>query len=122
MSFNFIPSREVEVPEIHYENELVLQKNRYDGFYGSPLEHYLSHVWKVQHVVIVGTVSNICVAHTAGSAGLRWFNIVIPSDGISAFTEFDQAMTLRQVTSLYAGKIVRSTDDVSFRQVIEVDS
>jgi nicotinamidase-related amidase len=101
MSFNFIPSREVEVPEIHYENELVLQKNRYDGFYGSPLEHYLSHVWKVQHVVIVGTVSNICVAHTA---------------------EFDQAMTLRQVTSLYAGKIVRSTDDVSFRQVIEVDS
>jgi nicotinamidase-related amidase len=96
------------------EDNMVFEKNRYDGFYQTPLEHYLSHVWGIKNLVIVGTVSNICVAHTAGSAGLRWYNLIVPADGISALTEFDQAMALRQVTSLYAGKNVKSCGDVSF--------
>ena len=94
--------------------EMVFEKNRYDGFYETQLEHYLSHVWGIKNLVIVGTVSNICVLHTAASAGLRWYNLVIPAYGISALTEFDQAMTLRQVSFLYAGKIVKSCDDISF--------
>jgi nicotinamidase-related amidase len=96
------------------DGEMVFEKNRYDGFYETQLEHYLSHVWGIKNLVIVGTVSNICVLHTAASAGLRWYNLVIPADGISALTEFDQAMTLRQVSFLYAGKIVKSCDDFSF--------
>jgi len=96
------------------ENEMVFEKNRYDGFYETQLEHYLSHVWGITNLVIVGTVSSICVLHTAASAGLRWYNLVVPADGISALTEFDQAMTLRQVSTLYTGKIVKSCEDVSF--------
>lgn len=96
------------------EGEMVFEKNRYDGFYETQLEHYLSHVWEIKNLVIVGTVSNICVLHTAASAGLRWYNLVIPADGISALTEFDQAMTLRQVSTLYTGKIVKSCNDISF--------
>ena len=96
------------------EQELVCVKNRYDGFYGTWLEHFLSHMWKVKHVVIVGTVSNICVLHTAASAGLRWFHIVVPANGISALTEFDQALTLRQVSSLYAGHVVRDAARLRF--------
>jgi nicotinamidase-related amidase len=96
------------------EGEMVFEKNRYDGFYETQLEHYLSHVWGIKNLVIVGTVSSICVLHTAASAGLRWYNLVIPADGISALTEFDQAMTLRQVSFLYTGKIVKSCGHVSF--------
>jgi nicotinamidase-related amidase len=94
--------------------ELVCRKNRYDGFYGTWLEHFLSYVWHVEHVVIVGTVSNICVLHTAASAGLRYFHIVVPADGISALTDFDQAATLRQVSWLYRGTTVRSVDAIRF--------
>lgn len=94
--------------------DLVCPKSRYDGFYGTSLEHYLSRIWQVDHLVVTGTVANICVAHTAGSAGLRWFNLVIPADGISALTEFDQAQALRQVTGLYAGQAVKSVDAISF--------
>lgn len=94
--------------------ELVCPKNRYDGFYGTWLEHYLSRVWKVQSLVVVGTVSNICVLHTAASAGLRWFDVVIPADGISALTEFDQAACLRQVTMLYNGRVVERVEQLSF--------
>jgi nicotinamidase-related amidase len=92
----------------------VCQKNRYDGFYGTWLEHFLSRVWQVQHLVIVGTVSSICVAHTAASAGLRWFRVVIPANGVSALTEFDQALTLRQASWLYAGDVVRDVAHVKF--------
>jgi len=94
--------------------DVVCQKNRYDGFYGTWLDHFLSHVWKVEHLVIVGTVSSICVLHTAASAGLRWFHIVVPANGISALTEFDQALTLRQVSWLYLGDVVRHTTDIVF--------
>ncbi len=94
--------------------DLICPKNRYDGFYGTWLDHFLTRVWRVEHLVIVGTVANICVLHTAASAGLRWFNIVIPADGIAALTEFDQAMTLRQASWLYRSRVVRSVADIHF--------
>ncbi len=95
-------------------NELVCSKSRYDGFYGTELEHYLSRVWDVKNVVIVGTVSNICVLHTAASAGLRFFRLVMPADGLGALTSFGQAMTLRLVSWLYPGDVVRRTTDIRF--------
>jgi len=103
------------IPELKpLPEDLICQKNRYDGFYGTWLDHFLSHVWKVEHLVIVGTVSNICVLHTAASAGIRWFHIVIPADCISALNEFDQALTLRQVSSLYNGEVVKEAKDIHF--------
>jgi nicotinamidase-related amidase len=96
------------------EGELVVQKARYDGFYGTSLEHYLTRQWGVEHLVIVGTIANICVLHTAASAGLRWFHVVIPADGISALTDFDQALTLRQASWLYAGHVVRRAAEIEF--------
>jgi nicotinamidase-related amidase len=96
------------------ETDLICMKNRYDGFYGSWLNHFLSHVWSIKNLVIVGTVSNICVLHTAASAALRWFRVVVPARAISALTEFDQALTLHQVDSLYNGEIVKSIDHINF--------
>ena len=97
-----------------HATDLVVEKSRYDGFYGTSLEHFLSRVWKVENLIIVGTVSSICVAHTAASAGLRWFNVTVPANGISALTEFDQALTLRQVSWLYLGDVVHSVSDIQF--------
>ncbi len=94
--------------------ELVEQKSRYDGFYDTSLDHYLSRVWKVEHLVIVGTIASICVLHTAAAAGLRWFHVVVPADGTSALTTFDQALTLRQVSWLYTGSVTKSVDDIRF--------
>lgn len=95
-------------------DDLICVKNRYDGFYGTWLEHFLSHIWQIKHLVIVGTVANICVLHTAASAGLRWYHVTIPAEAISAITEFDQALTLRQVSSLYAGDVVKSVNNIQF--------
>ncbi len=96
-------------------DDLVIRKNRYDAFYGTWLDHFLCHVWGVANVVIVGTVANICVLHTAASAGLRFFRIVVPADCISALTEFDKALTLRQADWLYPGGVVRSAEEIRFQ-------
>jgi nicotinamidase-related amidase len=95
--------------------DLICRKNRYDGFYGTWLDHFLGHVWGVRNLVIMGTVSNICVLHTAASAGLRYYHLVLPANGISALNEFDQAMTLRQVSWLYRGRVVRRVADIAFQ-------
>ncbi len=95
-------------------DDLICPKNRYDGFYGTWLDHFLTRVWQVKTLVIVGTVANICVLHTAASAGLRWFNLVISADGVSALTDFDQALTLRQASWLYLSRVVRSVADIHF--------
>jgi nicotinamidase-related amidase len=94
--------------------DLICQKSRYDGFYGTWLDHFLRSVWKVENLVIVGTVSSICVLHTAASAGLRWYNVVVPANGTSALTEFDQALALRQISWLYTGKVCRGVGEIQF--------
>lgn len=86
--------------------EVVVRKLRYDGFYGTGLEHLL-RLEKVENLVICGTVANICVLHTAGSAALRWWKVYIPVDAISALNEFDYRAALRQITFLYRGVLTK---------------
>ena len=89
------------------EGELVLNKVRYDAFYGTHLDHAL-RIWGVRTLVICGTVANICVHYTAASAALRWFEVVIPKDATSALDPFDLEASLRQTSFLFAGKITES--------------
>lgn len=89
--------------------ETVIKKARYDGFYGTPLGHLL-HLWGLKTLVVCGTVANICVLHTAGSAALRWYQVVIPEDAVSALTPFDLAASLRQVSFLYQGQVGMAAD------------
>jgi len=89
------------------EDDILVKKLRYDAFYGTSLEHIL-RLHNIKNTVITGTVANICVLHTAGSAALRWFNVVVPVDCISALTEFDYKAALRQITFLYRGTLTKS--------------
>src|SRR5205807_2007080 len=60
-------------------DELIVQKVRYDAFYGTSLDHQL-RLWGIDTLVICGTVANICVHYTAASAALRWYRVVIPRE------------------------------------------
>jgi nicotinamidase-related amidase len=93
------------VPELAPRpTETVLRKLRYDAFYGTPLDHLL-RLWGVRALVICGTVANICVHYTAASAALRWYEVVIPRDGVSALDPFDLESSLRQTAFLFAGRV-----------------
>ena len=84
--------------------ERVIRKLRYDGFFGTSLDHEL-RLAGIQSLVVCGTVANICVLHTAGSAALRGYRIVVPIDAVSALTPFDMQAALRQVAFLYRGTL-----------------
>lgn len=89
------------------EGDTVIRKPRYDAFYATPLDYYL-RIKGVNTIVITGTMANVCVLHTAGSAALRWYRVVVPVDCISALNDFDHSLTIRQVDFLYKGTITRS--------------
>lgn len=103
---------EIVAPLAPQRGDEVFRKLRYDAFYGTALDHRLRTLG-VRHLVIAGTVANICVLHTAGSAALRHYDVVLVDDGIGALTAFDRAATLRQVTFLYRGRVT-SADGVTF--------
>ncbi|MDP9426623.1 MAG: cysteine hydrolase [Actinomycetota bacterium] len=90
-----------------WEGEAVIRKVRYDAFYGTHLDHFL-RLWGVDTLVICGTVANICVHYTAASAGLRWYDVVIPQDAVSALDPFDLEASLRQTAFLFNGRISTS--------------
>ena len=93
--------------------DIVVRKTRYDGFYGTPLDDLL-RVYGIRNLVITGTVANICVLHTAGSAALRWYKVYVPADSISALNDFDYYAALRQISFLYRGVIVKSSEGIEF--------
>ena len=88
------------------EDEVTVRKPRYDAFYGTPLEHML-RLWDVDTLIICGTVANICVHYTASSAAMRWFDVIVPRDGISSFSPFDMEASLSQTASLL-GRVTQS--------------
>jgi nicotinamidase-related amidase len=96
------------------EDELVIQKVRYDAFYGTPLDHFL-RLWGAAALVICGTVANICVHYTAASAALRWYDVIIPRDAVSALEPFDLELSLRQTAFVFAGKVT-TTDALEVGQ------
>jgi len=96
------------------EGELVVQKVRYDAFYGTELDHMLS-LWNVKTILLCGTVANICVHYTAASAALRWYEVVIAKDAVSAVEPCDLEFSLRQTSWLFQGKITTS-ENVSARK------
>lgn len=88
-----------------HPGERVIRKLRYDGFFGTSLDHEL-RLAGVRTVVVCGTVANICVLHTAGSAALHGYRVVVPVDATSALTPFDMHAALRQVAFLYRGTLI----------------
>jgi nicotinamidase-related amidase len=60
--------------------------------------------------VICGTAANMSVQYTAASAALRWYEVVIPRDAISALDPFDLESSLRQTAFLFAGRITTAPE------------
>ncbi len=82
----------------------VFRKDRYDGFFRTKLETTLEQLG-IDTLIICGTVANICVLSTAASAAIRWYRVILPVDAVSAITEFDMQLTIRQVAFLFQGTI-----------------
>ncbi|PSQ10191.1 cysteine hydrolase [Halobacteriales archaeon QS_5_70_15] len=78
----------------------VVQKHTYDAFYGTELEGWLS-ARGIDDLVVCGTLANVCVLHTAGSAGLRDYRPVLVEDCIGAIEEDHREYALEHADWLF---------------------
>jgi nicotinamidase-related amidase len=68
--------------EVRSQDHVVV-KHTYDAFYNTELDGWL-RAHGIDDLIFCGTLANVCVLHTAGSAGLRDYRPVLIEDAIGA--------------------------------------
>ena len=74
----------VESLDVHPADHVV-EKHTYDAFHRTELEGFLD-AHGIDDLLFCGTLANVCVLHTAGSAGLRDYRPVVVEDALGYLT------------------------------------
>ncbi len=93
------------------DDDLVVVKHTYDAFYQTELEGWLD-AHGIDNLVFGGTLANVCVLHTAGSAGLRDYRPVLVEDAIGFIERDDREYALDHAGWLFGE--VEPLDDIEF--------
>jgi nicotinamidase-related amidase len=93
------------------DDDHVVEKHTYDAFYRTDLEGYLD-THGIDDLVICGTLANVCVLHTAGSAGLRDYRPVLIEDAVGFIEDDHREYALEHAEWLFGERT--SLADVSF--------
>ena len=88
------------------EKDYVLGKRTYSAFYETGLDPLLREL-KVDTVVLAGLHTNICARHTAADAFFIGYKVVVPEDGVEAFTEKDHREGLEYLKKIYGAKLTK---------------
>ena len=93
------------------DGDHVVEKHTYDAFQRTGLEGWLT-ARGIRNLVFAGTLANVCVLHTAGSAGLRDFRPLLVEDCIGCLEEDHREYALGHADFLF-GEVVQS-EDIAF--------
>ncbi|NIM45629.1 MAG: isochorismatase family protein [Nitrososphaeria archaeon] len=97
------------IPELEpREDDFIVEKRVYSGFYETGLEPLLRSLYGgkgVDTVILGGLHTHICVRHTAADAFFRGYKIVIASDGVEAFSQKDHEEGLKYLKEVYNAEI-----------------
>ena len=98
------------IPELKpVENDYIVEKRTYSGFYETGLDPLLRSLYKgegAKTVILGGLHTNMCVRHTAADAFFRGYKIIVTEDGAEAFTQKDQEEGLKYLEYVYNAKIM----------------
>ena len=89
----------------------VVVKHTYDAFYRTELEGWL-RAHGIDDLLICGTLANVCVFHTAGSAGLRDFKPVLLEDALGYIEDDHREYAVEHTAFLYGE--VTTSEELSF--------
>lgn len=95
--------------------EYIIPKRTYSAFDGTGLDKALRGIYDgkgADTLIITGLHTNICDRHTCYDAFVRGFNIIVPEDGVEAFTEEEHKSGLEYIKRIYGAKINRVKDIV----------
>ncbi len=89
----------------------VVEKHTYDAFQRTELEGWLN-ARGIRDLVFCGTLANVCVLHSAGSAGLRDFRPILLEDCIGAIEDDHREYALEHAEWLFGE--VETSDALEF--------
>jgi len=93
------------------EADHVVEKHTYDAFQETELDGWLA-ARNIRNLVFCGTLANVCVLHTAGSAGLRDYRPVLVEDAVGYIEEGHREYALDHADWLFGE--VRTREDIAF--------
>ncbi len=86
------------------ENDFVVPKRRYSGFFQTDLQLLLEELG-VKHLIITGLHTNMCVRHTTADAFFWNYAITVPKETTQAFTQKDYEEGLEYLEKVYGARI-----------------
>ncbi|MBA2337130.1 MAG: cysteine hydrolase [Acidimicrobiia bacterium] len=81
-------------------DEYRVPKRRYSGFYETDLDLRLRNLG-IEHLILGGVVTNICVRSTAHDAFFRDYEVIVPVECVAATSEREQQSTLYDLDTHY---------------------
>jgi nicotinamidase-related amidase len=96
------------------EEDHVVVKHTYDAFHRTDLEGYLD-THGIDDLLFCGTLANVCVLHTAGSAGLRDYRPVLVADALGYIKDDHKEYAVDHADWLFGE--VTDLSDVAFESV-----
>ena len=87
------------------EPEPIVSPDSFDKFFSGELHNVLQEMG-IKNLVITGAATNVAVMYTTTTAvRVHKYNVVIPVDGVTAATDYEQQYALHQLHALPAGSI-----------------
>ena len=93
--------------------DYVITKRTYSAFDGTGLDKALKGIYNgkgADTLIITGIHTNICDRHTSYDAFVRGFELIVPKDGVEAFTEEEHNSGLEYIRRIYGAKIMNIKD------------
>ena len=87
-------------------DDFMIKKSRFSGFYETNLNLTLKDL-KIDTVVVVGVVTNICVRSTVHDAFFRGYQVLVPRDCVMATGEREQESSLYDIETHF-GEVTTS--------------
>jgi len=87
------------------ENDKIIKKRRYSGFFGTELDLYLREK-KVEEIYLVGVCTNICVLYTAADARNLGYTVNIYKSGVASFDEKAHEFALKEAKNTLGCNII----------------
>ena len=98
------------------KGDYVLQKRRYSAFFGTYLDLLLREL-KVETLMLVGLVTNVCIQNTAGDAFFRGYRVIVPEDCVEATSEEAQKAGIEYMKTIYGCKIT-NLDELMRKELV----
>jgi ureidoacrylate peracid hydrolase len=93
-NFEGMPGAEIYEPLKPAQDDILVKKFRYSGFYGTQLENLLRALGR-DTIAITGVATNVCCDSTARDGAMRDFKVVFLSDCNASFSQEEQDATLK---------------------------